>query len=312
MVTLADITLARYRLREYLRPTLMEAAPILGPGVHLKLENTNITHAFKIRGAVNAALALHNPQRGIVAASSGNHAQGVAYAASLVGAKAKIYMPKATPARKINGVRAHGGEPVLYGDTVDGAEAAARKVAAEEDLHYISPYNDADVVAGQGTIGLEILDQMPDVARVLVCVSGGGLIAGIATAIKTLRPDVEIIGVGAVNAPAMYNFFHKTNLPHAEHTLAEALAGEIEEDSITLDLVRRYVDDVVLVDEAAIAEAMRWTAFEAGWIAEGGGVVCIAALLNKLVESAEFAGPTAVIVSGGNVDEETLKSVLAG
>lgn len=311
MVQLADIALARYRIAPYLAPTPLEAAPSLGENIWLKLENANRTHSFKVRGALNAMLALDARERekGIVTASSGNHAQGVAYAAHVVGARARILMPVHTPKRKVAGVQCYGAEAVLFGDNYDATEAEGRRVERDEGLTFVSPYNDPQVVAGNGTVGLEIMDELPQVERVLVPASGAGLISGVAIAVKTLRPSAEIIGVNAESAPALYNLFYDTTYPQVWDTLAEALSGEIEAGSITRDLARQYVDRVVLVSEQAIADAMRWMIEEQGWIAEGGGVAGIAALLSGVVQA--DGRPTAIVISGGNVDGETLRRVLS-
>jgi threonine dehydratase len=310
MITLADVEQARARLSAYLHPTPLEEAPGLGAGVWLKLENANLTHSFKIRGAINAALALDDDARarGLVAASSGNHAQALAYAARLTGVRARILMPKHTPRRKVEGVRRFGGEAVLFGDNYDETEAEAIRLAREQGLTYVSPYNDPNVIAGAGTIGLEIIDALPEVERALVCVSGGGLISGVALALKERRPSIEVIGVNAQSAPAMYNEFNNSDYPQVWDTLAEALSGEIEAGAITIELARRYVDRVVLVSEEQIAAAMRWLVDEQGWLVEGGGAVGVAALLAGVVEA--DGRPTAVVVSGGNVDGETLRRVL--
>lgn len=311
VVQLADVTLARYRLSRWLQPTPLEDAPGLGSSVWLKLENANRTHSFKIRGALNAMLALDEAarSRGIIAASSGNHAQGVACAAHLLGASARILMPVHTPKRKVNGVRRYGAEAVLFGATYDDAELEARRREQADGLTFISAYNDPQVIAGAGTIGLEILDSLPSVERVVVPVSGGGLIAGIALAVKSLRPSAEVIGVNAESAPAMYNVFHDTRKSQMWETLAEALSGEIEHGSISVPLARRYVDRIVLVSEGAIADAMRWMADEQGWIIEGGGAVGVAALMTGAIPP--DGRTTAVVASGGNVDGETLRRVLA-
>lgn len=309
MITLADIIFAQGRIAPHLMPTPLEQAPKLGKQVWLKLECANRTHSFKIRGAINAIMALDESarKRGIIAVSSGNHAQAIAYAAQLVGAKAQICMPKHTPKRKVNGVLQYGAETILDADNYDEAELLGRKIERDNKMTFISPYNDPMVVAGAGTIGLEIITQRPDVERVVVCVSGGGLIAGVATAIKSMKPDVEVIGVNAVSAPAMYNLFENTNMPQNWDTLAEALSGEIEAGSITIDLSKRYVDKMVLVDEDQIATAMRWMITEQGWLVEGGGAVGVAAMLHQIIPSDKI---TAVVVSGGNVDGDTVKQVL--
>ncbi len=309
-VTLQDIFHAQRRLRPYLAPTPLEAAPGLGPQVWLKLEQVNPTHSFKIRGALNAVMMLTEEERGrgIVAASSGNHAQAVAYAARQFGLSAKIVMPIHTPARKVSGTRRYGAEAVLYGDIYDTAEQHARELEKLEGRTYISPYNDPRIIAGAGTIGLEIMAQNPGITRVVVPVSGGGLMAGIATAIRGIIPRAEIIGVNALSAPAMYNVFYNTDYPQNPDTLAEALSGDIEGD-LTIRLCKAHVDRIVLVDEDAIAEAMRWLLREQGWLVEGGGAVAVAALLSGVIPADDQA--TAVVLSGSNVDFDTLQQVLA-
>ena len=310
MITLKDIQKARDRLANYLTPTPLEDAPGLGDGVWLKLENANRTHSFKVRGALNAILSLDDAERerGIVTASSGNHAQALAYAAKLAGVRALILMPAHTPLRKVNGVRNRGAEVRLDYPTFDDAENGALALRDELGMTYISAYNDARVIAGAGAIGLEIVDALPDVARVVVPVSGGGLISGVALAVKSLRPDVEVIGAGAISAPAMHNALFGTDLPQVWDTLAEALSGQIEAGSITVDLARRYVDRMVQVSEEQIITAMRWMADVQGWIVEGGGAVGVAALLGDHIEA--DGRPMAVVVSGGNVDGSTLRDVL--
>jgi threonine dehydratase len=310
MIGLADIALARYRLAPYLSPTPLEVVTGLGPAVWLKLENVNRTRSFKVRGALNAMLALNQKQRerGIVACSSGNHAQGVAYAAHLLGTQARILMPEPTPRRKLAGVQMYGSEAILHGDNYDEAEEEARRIARDEGLTFISPYNDPLVVAGAGTIGLELIDSLPQIERVLVPVSGGGLISGIALALKSLKPSVEVLGICAEAAPTMYNIFYDAAHPQVWDTLAEALSGDIEPNSITLSLAQRYVDEIVLVSEEAIADAMRWLLFHEAWVVEGGGAVGVAAVRSGVIPLDER--PTVILLSGGNVDEQTLRKIL--
>jgi threonine dehydratase len=312
LVSIENIHQAQQRIAAYVVPTRLERAndpDKVGAAAWLKLECGNITHSFKIRGALNAMLSLSEEarQRGVITASSGNHAQGIAYAAHQTGTKAQILMPPKTPQRKIDGVRRYGAEAILVGPTYDDAEREAIRRAKNEDLTYVSAYNDPNVIAGAGTVGLEIVAQLPDVARVLVCVGGGGLISGVSCAVKAHNPAIEVIGVCAEAAPAMYNFFYSQQLPEQD-TLADALAGDIEAGSMTFDHVRRDVDQIVLVSEAQIAEAMRWLVYRQGWIGEGGGVVALAALLSGVV--APNDQPTAVIVSGGNIDETRLRTIL--
>lgn len=310
MVDYMDVVQARERVQQYLTPTMLEPAPGLPGRVWLKLENTNRTHSFKIRGALNAVLSLDDAarERGIITASSGNHAQGIAYAAHLTGVKAQVLMPSHTPRRKVNGVKNLGAEAVLFGLNYDETEAEAHRRAREDDLTYVSPYNDARVIAGNGTIGLEILEDLPNVRRVIVCAGGGGLVSGIALAIKTHNPQVEVIGVNALAAPALYNLRNGTDYPQEWDTLAEALSGDIEAGSLTLDITHRYMDRAVLVEEYAIEEAIRWLVDVQGWLVEGGGAVGVAA-----VRSGEIAldeQPTVIVISGGNIDGETLRRVL--
>ncbi len=309
-VALQDILQARNRLRPYLQPTPLEAAPGLGPDVWLKLEQVNPTHSFKVRGAINAALLLTDDERrrGIVTASSGNHAQAVAYAARLFGLSATIVMPEHTPQRKVSGTRRYGAGVILHGDFYDHAEQHARDLERREGRTYVSAYNDRRVIAGAGTCGLEIVEQNPAIARVVVPTGGGGLLGGMAMAIRSLIPQAEIIGVNARSAPAMYNAFYGTDHPQVADTLAEALSGAIEGDR-TIRLCQEQVDRIVLVSEAAIAEAMRWLLREQGWLVEGGGAVGVAALLDGQVEADDR--PTAVVLTGSNLDDETLRRVLA-
>jgi threonine dehydratase len=309
MATLDDIIRAGRHLAPHLPPTPLEAAPELGEKIWLKLENANKTHSFKIRGALNAILSLNEAERarGIIAASSGNHAAAVAYAAHLTGASAQILMPKTTPKKKVENVLRYGAETVLFGHNYDEAETEALRRAAEGRT-WISPYNDRRVIAGAGVIGLEIIEQLPSVQRAVLPVSGGGLIAGVATVLKELNPAIEVIGVNAESAPAMYNAFHDTNLPQVWDTLADALSGEIEDGSITLPICQHYLDDVLLVSEEQVAKAMRLMIETQGWIVEGGGAVAVAAVMHDVVP--RDGKVTAIVVSGGNVDLSVLRQVL--
>lgn len=310
-VTLADIWHAQGRIAPYLVPTPLERAWELGERVWLKLENTNLTHSFKIRGALNAVLSLSEAQRarGIITASSGNHAQGVAYAAHLLGITAQILMPMHTPQAKVRGVTRYGAQAILWGATYDETEAEARHRERETGLTFVSPYNDPHIVAGAGTIGLEIVHRLPDVARVVVCVGGGGLVSGIGTAIKALKPSAEVWGINAENAPAMYNLLYHAQKPEVWETLAEALSGDIEAGSITRIIAPQVIDQLVCVSEAHIKTAMRWL-LGAGWVVEGGGAVAVAAALGGLLPHDDK--PTVLIVSGANVDITTLQGVLTG
>jgi threonine dehydratase len=308
-VRFEQFTHARERLRPYLTPTPMELAPTLGENVWLKLENANKTHSFKTRGALNAILSLPDEarSRGVVTVSTGNHAQGIAYAAQLLGVRACIVMPDYAARRKVAGVRRLGAEAILHGDTYDAAEIEAHRLERKHGMTYISPYNHPDVVAGAGTVGLEIYDVLPSIERVIVPIGGGGLISGVGMVLKTLKPTIEVIGVNPLASPDMYNVFYQLEHPLTHETLADALPGAIETDSITLELAHQYVDRIVLASEEAIARAMRWMVFEQGWIAEGGGLVGVAALQNGTIAP---GGVTVIVVTGGNVDGDVLRRVL--
>jgi threonine dehydratase len=309
-VTFDDILAARQRLQPYLTPTTLEYAPDLGASVYLKLENTNRTHSFKVRGALNAILSLDasSRERGIVTVSSGNHAQGVSYAASLVEVDATILMPRGTPQKKVKGSQRWGAAVMITGDNYDETEARGRQIEQAEGRTFISPYNDPCVIAGAGTVGLEIVEQLPEVGRVVVCVSGGGLISGTGLAVKRLRPGCQVIGVNAESAPAMTNYFYGMQKPQVWDTLAEALSGDIEAGSITLGLARQVTDKMVTVSEEEIAEAMRFMLGAQGWLVEGGGCVGVAAWLAGRIPHDDT--PTAIIISGGNIDLSNLRRVL--
>jgi len=278
----------------------------LGAGIWLKLENQQRTRSFKLRGAANAVAVLDDAERsrGVVTASAGNHAQGLAAAGQVFGVRVLAVMPVDTPAIKVQHTQERGAETLLFGDSYDAAEAHARRLEPELGLTFVSAYNDPAVVAGQGTIALEVLADLPTAARVLVPVGGGGLVSGVGLALKSVNPSVQVIGVQSMATPAVFNFLRGTSLPQAP-TLAEGLAGDVEAGSITLDMIRQFMDDIVLVEETEIEDAIRWMLREHGQVVEGAGAVGVAALLTGRVEMDD--GPTVVIISGGNVDYETLQ-----
>lgn len=304
-LTLRDVYQARARIAGLIRHTPLEPAPALGEAVWLKLENLQQTRSFKLRGAANAVacLSVRERMRGVVTASAGNHAQGLAVAGQAFDVPVLAVMPVDTPAIKVRRTRERGAQTLLFGSDYDAAEAHARHLERKRGLTFVSAYNDPYVVAGQGTIALEILADLPQVARVLVPVGGGGLVSGIGLVFKSVHPDIQVIGVQSVATPAIYNALKGTALPQAS-TLAEGLAGDVEAGSITLDLVRRVMDDIVLVEETEIAEAIRWLLQEHGQVVEGAGAVGVAALLAGRVQA--DGKPTVVIISGGNIEYQTL------
>lgn len=308
-LTLRDVVKAQARLSGLVRHTLLEPAPALGAKVWLKLENLQRTRSFKLRGAAYAVAGLQGAARtrGVITASAGNHAQGLALAGKLFGVRVLAVMPADTPAIKVQHTRERGAQTLLFGENYDAAEAHARHLEKKLGLTFVSAYNDPRVVAGQGTIALEILADLPQVARVLIPVGGGGLVSGVGLALKSVNPDIEVIGLQSTATPAIHNYLQGTSLPQAP-TLAEGLAGEVEAGSVTLDLVRRVMDHIVLVEEEEIREAIRWMLREHGQVTEGAGAVGVAALLTGRVEPDDR--PTVAVVSGGNIDYEVLRRLM--
>jgi len=308
--TIADVLQAEQRIRPHVPQTPIEAAPLLGENTYFKLENLNKTRSFKVRGALNAILALSDEDkaRGVVTSSAGNHAQGIAYGAKQINISAKIVMPSGTAKRKVKGVRSYGADIILHGDTYDDAEIHAHKMERNMGMTFVSPYNDPVVIAGQGTLALELFQQLPTLERIIVPVGGGGLISGIGLVAKTLNPDCEVIGVQSTATPAMYNYLNKTGHPETE-TLAEGLAGDVEKDSITLKMVKTVMDDLILVPEDALKDAIRWTLQHHNWVIEGAAAVTVAALQTEKIPN--DGRTTALIICGGNLDYETLRSIIA-
>ena len=304
MLKLIDIVAARQRIAPHILATPVEPSPELGSRVYMKLENVNILHSFKIRGALNAILVQERRARynGVVTSSAGNHGLGLVYAASLLGIEATVVMPEHAPQRKIDGVKQFGANVVLYGRIYDDAEVYARRLEKEEEKLFVSPYNDPYVVAGQGTIALELIEKIAGVEQILIPVGGGGLISGMGLAIKAINPDITIIGVQSEATPAMYNYLNDTDLPQDPSTLADGLSGDIEVGSITFDLCRQVCDKLLLVSEDDLASAVEWMFRVHGWVIEGSAACGIAALQNGIVSSDAV---TALIITGGNIDSDT-------
>jgi threonine dehydratase len=313
-VTLADIEAARVLLADVIRPTPLEFSRALsvrvGGEVHLKLENLQRAGSFKIRGAYTriARLSEQERARGVVAASAGNHAQGVALAAQLLGIHATVYMPTGAPIPKVQATRGYGAEVVFHGHTVDECLVAAREHAARTGAVLIHPFDHVDVVAGQGTCGLEVLEQCPQVRTVLVCTGGGGLLAGVAAAVKATRPDVRVVGVQAA-AAAAYPPSLALGRPvplDQMRTMADGIAvgcpGEVP-----FEMVRALVDDVVTVDEDLLARAMLFLLERAKQVAEPAGAAGVAALLDT---PHDYEPPVVAVVSGGNIDPLLMMQVL--
>ncbi|MBV8459156.1 MAG: hydroxyectoine utilization dehydratase EutB [Acetobacteraceae bacterium] len=307
-VTLADVYAARRRIAGRVRRTPLVDSPSLsertGVPVKLKLEQRQTTGSFKLRGATNALLQVLRgaTTRGVAAASTGNHGRGLAYAARLAGVRCIICMSHQVPANKVDAIRTLGAEVRIAGQSQDDAQAEVDRLVAEEGLAEVSPFDHPDIIAGQGTIGLELMEDFPELAAVLVPLSGGGLISGVALAVKTANPQVTVVGISMARGAAMYasqQAGHPVDVPELP-TLADALGGGIGlGNRWTFRMVRDLVDEIVLLDEEEIAAAMRHAYWQEQEVVEGGGAVGIGALL-----AGKFAprGPAAVVLCGRNID----------
>ncbi len=315
MLNLQKIQEAKQRIEGVVVETPLAFAPYLseitGVNVYLKKENLQVTGAFKIRGAYNKIASLTQEQRacGVVAASAGNHAQGVALSASKFGIKAVIVMPESTPLTKVNGVKHYGAEVILAGSNYDEAYAYALEYGAKNKLTFVHPFEDEEVIAGQGTVGLEILQKCVDLDAVIVPIGGGGLIAGIATAMKETNPNIEVIGVSASGAPAFKNSYdiQKPVDSTSVRTIADGIAVR-DTSPVTLEYALKNVDKIVSVDDEEIASAILYLLEKQKLVVEGAGAVGVAALLHHKLD--EYKNKNVVIVlSGGNMDV-TLLSVI--
>lgn len=313
MLTLDNIYKAGHRLKKIIRRTdLIPALSLSGENqIFLKPENLQVTGSFKIRGSYYKVSCLSDAEkaRGIIASSAGNHAQGVAVAATRHGVKARIFVPSAAPLSKIEATKRYGAEVCLVDGVYDDAYNAAIRAVEETGAIFIHPFNDVDVVAGQGTIGLEIIDQLHDVDAVIVPIGGGGLAAGVAFTIKKLNPDVRVYGVQAEGAAAMFNSVHGHTLSGIDKvsTFADGIAVK-QPGGITYELCEKYLDDVVTINDDEIATAILKLMEDEKVIAEGAGAISVAALLfNKIPEKGKKIVP---IVSGGNIDVTILSRVI--
>jgi threonine dehydratase len=313
-VDLARIEDAAVRLQPYVRRTPIERSEALGDltgrELSLKLENLQLTGAFKIRGALSRLLAMPPEIRagGVVTASAGNHGLGVALAARLLGVLATVVVPTTVPLAKLTAIQRQGAEVVVEGPTYDDAHAAAEMLARERELTYVHAFDDPDVIAGQGTVALELLADGPELDAIVVPVGGGGLISGIAVAAKALRPGLRVIGVQAAGSPALAESFREGRLMTASSsTIADGIAVK-RPGAVAFDLINRLVDDVVTVTDEAIAEAIVLLLERHKLLAEGAGAASLAAILQGTIPAR--LRRVGVIVSGGNVDPNLLGKVL--
>ncbi len=316
MVTLKDVQAARERIRAalYLSPCARTEtlSRLTRTDSFLKLDNLQMTGAYKERGALNKLLTLGEAERalGLIAASAGNHAQAVAYHAGRLGVQATIVMPETTPIMKVANTRRHGARVVLTGANFDEAYSEARRMEREEELTFVHPFDDEAIIAGQGTLGLEVVEQVPGLDAVLVPVGGGGLVSGVAVAVKALAPSVKVIGVEAEVLPCMQAAVEAGELVTLDpaSTLADGIAVR-RAGEITFEHVQALVDDVVTVTEEEIASAILYLLEQEKTVAEGAGAVGVAALMHHKLPSLSGKRVCSV-VSGGNIDVNVVARVI--
>lgn len=316
MLNLNNIKDAYKRIKKVVHKTPFSNAPILsemsGYNVYLKKENLQRTGAFKLRGAFNCiALMVENRNsKGVVAASAGNHAQGVAFSAKHFGINATIIMPESTPLTKIEGVKGFGAKVILKGNNYDEAYSYATKYAEERSLEFVHPFTDMDVMAGQGTVAIEMLDEINNLDAIIVPIGGGGLISGVATAVKAINPKCKVIGVSAEGAPAMALSYKEQKAIDSKNvrTIADGIAVR-DTSPITLEYILKYVDEVQMVGEDEIANAILFLLEKQKVLVEGAGAVGVALLMhNKL--NLPKGSRIGIILSGGNIDVTMLSLII--
>ena len=312
-VSIDDVRAAYARISDQIvrTPTLVSKtlSDLTGATVYLKFENLQFTAAYKERGALNTLLLLSDEARakGVIAASAGNHAQGLAYHATRLGIPSTIVMPTNTPTVKVVQTEGHGATVVLHGDTFDAAYAHARVLEAERGLTFVHPFDDPRIIAGAGTVALEMLEDVPAIDTIVTPIGGGGLISGMATVARAADHAIEVVGVEAELFPSMYNRINGTSMPCAGDTLAEGIAVK-EPGGITAQMVRALVDDILLVSERHLEEAVSLLLQIEKTVVEGAGAAGLAALL---AHPGRFAGRTVgVVLCGGNIDTRLLANVL--
>jgi len=315
MITLENIQQAKQRLETIIRPTPVAFAPILsahcGADIYLKKENLQLTGSFKIRGAFNKIAKLTEQERakGVVAASAGNHAQGVAFSSKHFGCEATIVMPEATPLLKVSGVKSHGATVVLHGANYDEAYKYATDFATKYDKTFVHPFADDDVIAGQGTIGLEILEELENIDIIIIPIGGGGLISGIASAVKQLKPAIKIVGVVASGARAMKESYEaKTPIDSvAVKTIADGIAVRDVTPKM-LDNVLELVDEIIEVEDTEIASAILFLLEQHKIVVEGAGATGTAAIMHNKIDVKEKK--VVLPLSGGNIDVTMLAQII--
>lgn len=315
-VTLEDIKKAQTAISPFVSETPCDysrsCSSIVGADIYLKLENYQRTGSFKIRGASNKISSLTEAEKakGVIACSAGNHAQGVALSATLNKVKSVIVMPETAPLAKVEATKSYGAEVVLKGQTFDEAKEYAYELAQKKSYVFVHPYEDEKVIAGQGTIGLELYRQIKDLDTVIVPIGGGGLISGIATAVKALNPGIKVIGVQAEVASSMYKLFKSEQMVELKNrpaSIADGIAIKAPSMNMYESFISKYVDDIVTVTEGEIAESIVFLLERAKSMAEGAGAASLAAVLSKKVK---LQKTNCVVISGGNIDLNIISQVI--
>lgn len=314
MLTLDKVYHAAFTLKNVIRDTAVIQAPNINPlsDVYLKTENLQITGSFKVRGAYYkiSQLSVEEKAKGVIACSAGNHAQGVALAATANGIKSLICLPDGAPISKVEATKKYGADICLVKGVYDDAYAKAMELKDEMGYTFIHPFDDIDVIAGQGTIGLEILNQLPDVDAVIVPIGGGGLISGVAFAIKSLKPECKVYGVQSAGAPSMYNSLRSEHICNLENvkTIADGIAVKTPGDH-TFELCSKYVDEIVTVTDDEVASAILALMEQQKLVSEGAGAVSVAAAMFNKVDIKDKK--VCCLVSGGNIDVTILSRVIS-
>lgn len=313
LLTLDHVRAAHDRIRDSIVATLtlhsQTLSKLTGANIYLKFENLQFTAAYKERGALNAILLLSEEQRskGVIAASAGNHAQGLSYHGTRLGIPVTIVMPVPTPTVKVMQTESVGGKVVLFGETFDDAYKHARQLEEEQGLTFVHPFDDPNVAAGQGTVALEMLESIPSLDMLVVPIGGGGLLSGMGTAARALKPDIGLIGVQAELYPSMYALLNNLQMPCEGDTLAEGIAVKIP-GAFTSEVIRELVDDIVLVNEAQLETAVSLLLQIEKTVVEGAGAAGLAAVM---AHPEKFAGKNVgIVLCGGNIDTRLLANVL--
>lgn len=310
-----DVKTARERLKDLVQMTPIDTSRSvsdrLGCQVHLKLENQQTTGSFKVRGSLNKMMSLSPGElaKGIVASSAGNHAQGVAYAATRLGAKSRVVMPETAPLAKILATQKYGAEVILKGRIYDESYQYARELEAKHGYTFVHPFEDPHIIAGQGTLGLELLEQIPDLDSVVLPIGGGGLISGVATAIKAIKPNIRIYGVVSDVAPGMMQMFQHGSVtpPEPTLTIADGISVKRPSEAMFKNYISRLVEDIVAVDDEAISESIVYFLERAKTLVEGSAAVVLAG-----AEKAKWdlGAHTCLVLSGGNIDLNLVSKVI--